>query len=1727
MENPVEIGRKLKNNYLNYLDSGIPLPNDDYKNERRALYSQDGVIMQSPIIEFVKKYDGCETLENLCYRNHIDTAISDFLDLGLLKNDDGSKRRLYKHQIKAVEDSLILKKNIVATTGTGSGKTECFMIPLISSLVSEAKTWQTPDLRPKAMRALILYPLNALAEDQMVRLRKSLDNKDVREWLNKNCKGNRITFGRYTGRTDGKNKKSRNSDLRQYQDAWGELQRQLKGNPTPPELEQLQYSIPCTEPDSAEMILRCDMQENPPDILITNYSMLNIMTMRKTESSIFEKTRKWLEEDKSHIFTLVVDELHTYRGTAGTEVSYILKVLFERLGLKSDSPQIRFLASSASLPDSKENKEFVSDFFNCPIERFSIISDSKEEIEQEEIELPISIFRELASISPISKTSEAKFSDILSSRGFSSISDFVKKTQVIEKLKTIIFDSENNANAKTVSFIADNLFPSENDRLVLTEVALFLVNLTKNDDGSFRQPMRAHYFARNVDNIWICSSSACNQIQNFNSHIRKFGKLYSTPKNRCACGGKILEAIICRQCGEIFLSGYEEDKILNNTKPLMDLSKRRTILYKKESGEKIFDEKNWGECKYETETGKILIGINGGYLYYKWSNDDLEFPSTCPHCGFKIKQTDDNSFTALYRHGTGVQKVNQLFADSLMSILRKDSQQAKLVLFSDSRQAAAKLSAGIELDHYRDNLRNAVLQSLDSHSDVKSYLKQMRAEEIRYKDFRQEIKEKIDQDNFLKNIKQLIRNELDGDISQKEKSILDDYFNSGNVNLEQITDSVIKLLLKTGINPAGPYPSCQKFSDGNQEVSWTKCVDWTSFKFETNTEAKEDFANKIRSKCTVEILNTVFGSNRRTFENLALGYFKVSKLSTQIDQTVADSFVRILGESWRIYNKDEIPVDGLSLRLRKYNSVVNMEQMRGDRNKSPKLWGTVDALVNSSILQKSDDLRLTGQNLEFVKAKLGDKIIRCSKCGTIDLHSNQRVCTFCCKPITEQDHIILTKSMQENYYVQSSNLQELSRLHCEELTGQTNKSEAQIRQRYFMGLMNEKENKLTDEIDMLSVTTTMEAGVDIGSLTAVMMGNVPPQRFNYQQRVGRAGRRGSALSLALTVAKVNSHDQLHYNQPERMVAGIPSAPYIDLRSVEILKRFVIKEVLRKAFMTVELPQNNASVHGEFGTVVDWTDYKEDIANWINNNHPQIKSIIQYLRNVEKIDDETCAELFTFITEELISVIDEKLAQKEFIQTDLSERLAATGLLPMFGFPTQVRYLYESPVRKFPPEDVTDRPIDMALQTFTPGAQIVKDKKVLTSIGFIGYEPQKGSAQPKENDGLETFLENKVLNCKVCGYTTFVDKNKDTTSCPICKTVLNEFTDVATPTGFRTDFSSAPKDFNGRFDWNAETSETSIDSEKTKVALNRVNNSNLLIGNNKYPHEGIVNTLNTNSGKLFSLQKSKKYSGWYSPEDTPKYFELNPDITREVALISTKVTGVVEAAVEKQNRNICIVPDFNNLDAVQINEIKGAFLSWGTLIRKVVASYLDIETAELSINYFIRGEENGIRPAVYLIENLENGAGYTNHLGTVSDEEKRKIFIEPLLQGGYLYKQLADEKHSENCDSSCYDCLRDYYNQQNHSILNWRIGLDLAAISSDSDFIPSYQKSYWKKLVDDRVKSYNPEYTEELITIEINGSRRILTHPLWSKVYVESLLKKNGFPENMEKVFVTRFLQNLK
>lgn len=421
MNNPIQIYNELRETYLKYISSGTPFFNEYYNEERNSLISEQGAICQPPIIEIVPKYKEYASLEDFCKNEEVNSELADFVQCGLFFNDKAEKRRLYLHQYNALKEAAINRKNIVVTTGTGSGKTECFLLPIFADLISESRTWDKTN-RPRAMRAMILYPLNALAEDQMIRLRKALNGQGkgrALDWLDRCRGGNRFFFGRYTGSTPVSGRgdiaqENIRKERKQLNEDWKAAQESAKqtGN------SELLYHVPCMDPDSAEMWDRLSMQQNAPDILITNYSMLNVMLMRDIEAPIFEETKKWLKEDPSHVFHLVIDELHTYRGTAGTEVAYLIRILLDRLGLTPDSPQVQFLASSASMGENEQTKDFLCEFFGVSKDaytnKFCLLSNEPEPAaSRPQDKLPIEAFVDYANSSiPEKERTEQLFASL-------------------------------------------------------------------------------------------------------------------------------------------------------------------------------------------------------------------------------------------------------------------------------------------------------------------------------------------------------------------------------------------------------------------------------------------------------------------------------------------------------------------------------------------------------------------------------------------------------------------------------------------------------------------------------------------------------------------------------------------------------------------------------------------------------------------------------------------------------------------------------------------------------------------------------------------------------------------------------------------------------------------------------------------------------------------------------------------------------------------------------------------------------------------------------------------------------------------------------------------------------------------------------------------------------------------------------------------------------------------
>jgi len=1750
MINPFMIHRHLLENYLHYIQTAIPIRDEGISAERASLLWKDHILMQPPLFELTPRYEGTTTISDLCKEIGLNKEFAEFINSGLFESTEASAERLlYRHQVESVRSSLYEKRHTVVTTGTGSGKTECFLLPVLSEIFHQLLKNSN---QISVMKAMILYPLNALVEDQLVRLRKALDEihndgvSGVIPLYSKPGFPRPITFGRYTGKTPYKKdtataeqlKNQWESNKKERAVAW---ENYLKDNNSKnlqkyDELRAVRFSIPSMEANAAEVWNRDDMQESPPDILITNYSMLNVMLMRKIEDSIFESTKRWLQESPDHIFTLVIDELHTYRGTAGTEVSYIIKVLLDRLGLGANSSQVRFIATSASLENTKKTHRFITDFFgmnqNSFESRFEIIADPpvfRDTVFSSEVD--VETLQNLADYcdSFEEETVRNSVQEELKVHGYDSVEAYVDQNQLAQRLHSVL------SQCADPDDLVQGLGLQSQLQL---EAVVTLMNLARDSDGRALYPMRAHYFARNISKLWACTNPNCSCVESqFKTSERAYGKIYYGPQMYCDCGALVFEMILCRNCGEVYLGGYEgiDDERLYNS-PSARTSQIATV-FKKKSVNEIDPQKgdSWVFATYDTFSGALRKDRFGDYLLYSEKNQITEFPTECHYCGKAYRVSNKNSFTPLYHHGTGVQKVNQVFADSLQKLLRKfePDKDPKLVLFSDSRQAAAKYAAGIELDHYRDTVRVAIMLALESEQNELQLLREYRAsKDMRWEQFAKdnELKQKIDNSSKLHKLRRLITSEIiDNDLNVDEQRQLNESLNPDVFVIgADLRNKVMAMLLDVGMNPAGPFPTRQ--GKEINEQGWTTLFNWDQIPV-----GPKDVTNYtvqgLQNNCRNEILKSLFSSSKLSFESLGLGWIAIKDAQCDV---VANDLVRLYGENSRLPDTGGLWSGKHPEAIWRYIKAVYGES-KSNHKKFSEILQKMQQEYKVISLQEGSYV-LSGENLVLIPINESGSRKICPICGKIHLQSDATICTGCFSKFPDEISSDASNNrIVYDYYAAMVQEKHIHRLHCEELTGQTAAADSVKRQRQFQNLVLENQHEVAkvDSIDLLSVTTTMEAGVDIGSLSAIMLGNVPPKRFNYQQRVGRAGRRGGALSIALTVCKINSHDQTHYNQPLRMVSGSPSEPYIDLGSREIAQRIVNKQLLRSAFeATLDSSRENIqrqSVHGDFGYADNWKSHRQSIVNWIRSNDTEIERICSLVACETEVSQ---TELFRGV-KGLPDQIDHVLTKSEFNQRFLSERLAAAGLLPMFGFPTQVRYLHTKPPKSYTDTKAIDRDMSLALQTFTPGNELIWDKRKITSVGFIDYEYVKGRMQPNADKGLNLIDGKIIQECKYCGFVAMVDNYDQEEHCPICNSPLYCFEQVASPNGYCVDFNGPVEDFSGEFSWQSQSTQVVLDEKRTEIELRHLGGTNLRVGYNVVPEKGCIHTINTNEGHGYSIAKTPN-NGWVDCNVANNNLVGGSHQRIEnLALATTMVTGILEVTVNNCNPDICLDPLIPTEDKVKVNlDVQSAFLSWGALLRKIATEHLDIEITELSCGYSLipdgsRGSH--LKPIMFLVEQLENGAGYTSYLGGNEDVAKM-VFFDSFNLNCPIVSHLVS--HGPRCDTSCYDCLQDYHNQAIHHQLNWRLGLDLAQISRDQSFIPRLHDNYWEALIVKTLKSMRGRKPsgvwegtlEKSNWILTDGTRRILlVHPLWSRQKIEAVINNLGSNLPTEPLSIMRFI----
>ncbi|MFE7903000.1 DEAD/DEAH box helicase [Streptomyces sp. NPDC057424] len=1724
----------LKDALFRYYNTPFGLADEHLERERQDLFDVNGGAWRRPLLEVRPRYVqmGAGIAESVKAAGaHPDLA--ELVQLGLMQGVPS----LYEHQHRALAAAVRDGRDVVVTAGTGSGKTESFMLPILADLVRESadwpiasppsnRWWASPngEYQPQrageagrhaAVRALVLYPMNALVDDQMMRLRRALDSDDARAWLARSRPGHRFYFGRYTGATPVPGEIGSPTGvktLRKEFAATEERSRQAQKASG-----DGRYFIPRL--DGAEMRCRWDMIQAPPDIMITNYSMLNVMLMRSRESQIFDKTRRWLEEVPDARFTLVVDELHMYRGTAGTEIAYLLRNLRHRLGLDHRPDKFRILAASASL-EAPRDLDFLQEFFGVDRNRFVVLGG--------QLVLPTHTRTDIshhadayAALDPDPAPAQAE--------------QLLADTGAGDALVNALRDGD-RLIADFDDAVAARIFPAADTAVQKNALRGVLTALRRSADP--RTPkLRGHLFFRNIPGVWACSDPQCPDAPRPEGMERTVGKLYSRPTPRCSCDARVLELLYCQNCGDPFLGGYAPESAFRNAakgRPfeaglLADLpdldslpdaaatrpSAANYIVYWPRKDDPAVDKLEWNSTSdkgtlsadfefkrshYDPRTGILRNQRDhSGWSFHtsvpqpkrgrpRLKAEDLPAaPTQCPNCGdnWEVRQIGTEHFslndsrrmrTPVRSMRTGFEKVNQVLTTGILSHL--PNRQA--VVFSDSRQDAAKLSAGLGLRHYQDLLRLLLAEEVEGQGDPAADLAAVSAfyrkspdnpvDKATAKAARDRLRAR-DPETYDAWVKLQKASEslddLDDDLPDPaEEAAL--YSRLSRVpSLDSHGTAVAERLVQLGINPGGPKASLQQtsYQNGSQPQSWTSLYQWPEppggkVRDESSlvlSDRQEQLRQDIREALTSELLNGLFGSAGRDFESLGLGWLTLATDQAPLeaerasDAALARASLRVLGHMRRFAGLRS-PADEPPKKLRDFwaSAADHLGQDPDDlRNTVERIWGEA---VKKYVIQPEHVALRHGRAVSWT----------CSVCRRRHLHPGVGVCTKCRRPLPAAHEPF--EGTDADYYAWMARRQFGDfRLNAAELTGQTDRLDAQARQARFQGIfLDGKEHKLPDTLDILSVTTTMEAGVDIGPLSAVLMANMPPTRFNYQQRVGRAGRRTSPVALALTVCRGRSHDEHYFQDPQRITNDPTPPPYLSTDMQDIYQRVLAAEVLRRAFDAVQGaagddtgPDPTRNVHGQFGHTADWPAVSEAVSGWIKSHDAEICSLAEALADRTR-STWSPAQAAAWVAQDLVNRVTQ-IADEPRGHHELSQRLAESGLLPMFGFPTSARYLYtKRPFDSYPwpPSGVVDRSLDIAISQFAPGAETVKDGQVHTAVGAVAFEPTGRAPRAVQEPLGQPVL---IGICRACGHLAedvqALPEQEDAPPqpCRACGTADGSYREIELrePAGFYS--AGKARDFDGNFAWRARSLAPRTAADLEHGAPLKIETPGMVV----HAGKGERYAVNDNGGRLFQFSKVSPTTRWSGAYLEAGAADLFPWLAKDIAADGEPLTTAIGATQRTDlfllgpqaseipalglRLNLTSVPQRTGFPDDRSGR-RAAWYSLSALLRTAAGSLLQVQPNEIASGIHGAGSGNSkARTFAFLSDTLDNGAGYCTHLA------EREVFEQLMATANRMLTDFADGAHGRECRGSCYQCLRDYTNMAYHSLLDWRLAGELLVI----------------------------------------------------------------------------------
>jgi ATP-dependent helicase YprA (DUF1998 family) len=1541
----------------------------------------------------------------------------------------------YAHQLEAWNHLLATdRRSVLVSSGTGSGKTECFLVPLLQDLAAEAEA----SGRLRGVRALMLYPLNALIASQEERLRR---------WTAPF--GGDIRFGLYNGMMQDRRKHDRDRDER-------------------------------LRPE--QVLYRSTLRDDPPPILVTNNTMLEYMTIRREDRGILEASRGLLR-------WIVIDEAHSYIGSAAAEVSLLLRRVLQAFEVAPG--QVRFVATSATIGGSDDQarldlRRYLADLAGVPEVQVHVVIGHRQ---------PVDLPRAAASSS-------------LDANTLSSPSLAAHPT-----VQAAVRDLE----AGPVSLSAIGRLAAGSD--CEPQDLLHALASPRAAIGSAEAPLlplRVHNFIRALPGLWSCLNPGCSGDR---PDDWPFGGILFERQERCLhCASPAFEIVSCRECGEPWLQAFDAGTQLTPLATAPDRDEFASASAREMDG----DDEEDGEAEAGV-SGRPLDGVRR-FLATRPLEGLIELsvePATgilperradgmpvrasrvgtddrCPRCN-AAAQTGSPGPIWPFRFGAPFLIQNaaptmlEAVAPAEAEGVELPAEGRRLLSFTDSRQGTARFAANIETMAERGFVRAFVYHAVQKAATVQT----------------------VDPET---------RSRLEERLAKLKPLAGDPTFD------DMIRDAELELA-GTDTAPAGvPWTDAVRNLAAEPMVKqWIGAV-WDDDRDERFHRDREALANYL-------LLRELARRPRRANAVETLGFAKlVFPQIEKLTEARVPEELRRRGrsiEEWRAFlyflvdslrnqfalNISRSDARWLLPRRAFLRSVVGPGQER--RIPSDLVWPRAPAgagVKSNAVLLLEHGLQLDSANpgdraeMDNILRKAWDQLLPLlqGSGSTLSLNLDRASLAavghaWIC-PVT---HRVLPRLVfgRSPYTLRGAGAsagpaEPIAMASLPTTFPQDEAARAQLldfvtsseaigdlRSRGVWGDLNDRaatfapfiraeehsaqqpphrlrafeEEFKRGEINLLACSTTMEMGVDIGSVEAVLNTNVPPSIANYRQRVGRAGRRGQGFSSSLTFARDTPLDREAFRDPVAYLKRGLRSPQVKLDSARIVQRHVNAMLLARWFRDAD-GQLAKARSGDFfgfpqGLGLD-PDPEPPVAEfraWLLDPSTGVatkEKVAELVRGtaLEGVPGllTTAADMFGAATEDFgrqwralreqahsvakeartgIEIMVRRMC-REFLLRELGNR----SLLPGHGFPTAVlpfitdcAEVRDRQRRRDDEEggetsrnrryDYPSRNADIAIREYAPGAEIVVDGLVWESAGVtLNWE------RPAHDEGAREIQSIRwSWLCRDCGESG-CDRQM-TQQCSACGSSSLALEQFLEPAGFRVDWSCRP---------HAETDRVRfIEPQPPRVSARNARWEPMLdptIGRCRATGEGMVfhhslgaggagyrvcldcgRAADESDGSLaehVALMPAKGASGRCAGNDKPFA------ITRPLALAHEVLTDVAE------------------LQPSSLTSLGGAW-ALASAIREALSRRLGIETRELGLAIDRRPSPlGGATHSMFFYDQASGGAGYAPRL------------LDDLVAVLSAARHILD--CVEDCVRGCSSCVlvADLYAQQ--EIIDRRAALDYVA-----------------------------------------------------------------------------------